>query len=142
MESKTIETNTMEAKVMDPQAKEIIETAIIQQSAEVPEIMQHETSALQDALNELDITDRKSIIYFGSSAQEKLDDISNRMIDGVQNKDIGAAGAALNEMVASIRGFDMEEFNPNRKLAWWQSLFGVTKPLVKFIQEYEDVRDK
>jgi len=142
MESKTIETNTMEAKVMDPQAKEIIETAIIQQSAEVPEIMQHETSALQDALNELDITDRKSIIYFGSSAQEKLDDISNRMIDGVQNKDIGAAGAALNEMVASIRGFDMEEFNPNRKLAWWQSLFGVTKPLVKFIQEYEDVRDQ
>ena len=64
------------------------------------------------------------------------------MIDGVQNKDIGAAGAALNEMVASIRGFDMEEFNPNRKLAWWQSLFGVTKPLVKFIQEYEDVRDQ
>ena len=63
MESKTIETNTMEAKVMDPQAKEIIETAIIQQSTEVPEIMQHETGALQDALNELDITDRKSIIY-------------------------------------------------------------------------------
>jgi uncharacterized protein YaaN involved in tellurite resistance len=64
------------------------------------------------------------------------------MIDGVQNKDIGAAGAALNEMVASIRGFDMDEFNPNRKLAWYQKLFGVTKPLVKFIQEYETVRDQ
>ncbi len=137
-----METKTVEANTMDTQAKEIIETAIMQQSEEVPEIMQHETTALQDALNELDITDRKSIIYFGSSAQEKLDDISNRMIDGVQNKDIGAAGAALNEMVASIRGFDMDEFNPNRKLAWWQSLFGVTKPLVKFIQEYETVRDQ
>jgi len=92
--------------------------------------------------NELDINDRKSSIYFGSSAQEKLDDISNRMIDGVQNKDVGAAGAALNEMVASIRGFNLDEFNPNKKLAWWQTLFGVTKPLVKFIQEYEDVRDQ
>lgn len=127
---------------MEAKTKEIIEVAIEEKSEQVPEIMQEEVTALQDALNELDVNDRKSIIYFGSSAQEKLDDISNRMIDGVQNKDVGAAGAALNEMVASIRGFDMEEFNPNKKLAWWQKLFGVTKPLVKFIQEYEGVRDQ
>jgi len=127
---------------METKTKEIIETAIEKKSQEVPEVQEHEVTALQDALSELNIHDRKSIIYFGSSAQEKLDEISNRMIDGVQNKDIGAAGAALNEMVASIRGFDMDEFNPNRKLAWWQKLFGVTKPLVKFIQEYETVRDQ
>jgi len=127
---------------METKTKEIIEMAIEEKSELVPEVMAEEVTALQDALNELDINDRKSIIYFGSSAQEKLDDISNRMIDGVQNKDVGAAGAALNEMVASIRGFDMDEFNPNRKLAWWQSLFGMTKPLVKFIQEYEEVRDQ
>ena len=64
------------------------------------------------------------------------------MIDGVQNKDVGAAGAALNEMVASIRGFDMDKFNPNTQLAWWQKLFGASKPLVKFIQEYEGIRDQ
>jgi uncharacterized protein YaaN involved in tellurite resistance len=127
---------------METKTKEIIETAIEAKSEIVPEIMEHEVTALQSALNELDINDRKSIIYFGSSAQEKLDDISNRMIDGVQNKDIGAAGAALNEMVASIRGFDMDEFNPNIKLAWYQKLFGATKPLVKFMQEYETVRDQ
>lgn len=127
---------------METKTKEIIETAIEAKSEIVPEVMADEVTALQEALGELDINDRKSIIYFGSSAQEKLDDISNRMIDGVQNKDIGAAGAALNEMVASIRGFDMDEFNPNVKLAWYQKLFGVTKPLVKFIQEYETVRDQ
>ena len=127
---------------METKTKEIIETAIEAKSEIVPEIMEDEVTALQDALGELDINDRKSIIYFGSSAQEKLDDISNRMIEGVQNKDIGAAGAALNEMVASIRGFDMDEFNPNIKLAWYQKLFGVTKPLVKFMQEYETVRDQ
>jgi len=135
-------TNFHKGKQMETKTKEIIETAIEEKSDTVPEIMENEVTALQDALSELDINDRKSIIYFGSSAQEKLDDISNRMIDGVQNKDIGAAGAALNEMVASIRGFDMDEFNPNIKLAWWQKMFGVTKPLVKFIQEYEDVRDQ
>jgi uncharacterized protein YaaN involved in tellurite resistance len=128
--------------MMQTETKQIIETVIDEQSSQVPEIREDEVTALQDALAELDVTDRKSIIYFGSSAQEKLDDISNRMIDGVQNKDIGAAGSALNEMVASIRGFDMDKFNPNKKLSWWQGLFGMSKPLVKFIQEYEEVRDQ
>ncbi len=127
---------------METTTKEMIEVAIEEQSEQVPEVRVEEVTALQEALNELDIKDRNSIIYFGSSAQEKLDEISNRMIDGVQNKDMGAAGAALNEMVASIRGFDMEKFNPNIKLAWYQKLFGATKPIVKFIQEYEEVRDQ
>ncbi len=127
---------------METKTKEVIETAIIEQSTQVPEVMEDEVTALQDALNELDINDRKSIIYFGSSAQEKLDEISNRMIDGVQNKEIGAAGDALNKMVASIRGFDMDEYNPNKKLPWWKKLFGAASPLVDFIQEYENVRDQ
>ncbi len=127
---------------MEAKTKEIIEASLEEKSEQVPEVRVDEVTTLQDAINELDIKDRNSIIYFGSSAQEKLDEISNRMIDGVQNKDMGAAGAALNEMVASIRGFDMDEFNPNIKLAWYQKLFGATKPLVKFIQEYEGVRDQ
>lgn len=127
---------------METKTKEMIEVAIEEQSELVSEVMAEEVTALQDALGELDVSDRNSIIYFGSSAQEKLDEISNRMIDGVQNKDMGAAGAALNEMVASIRGFDMDKFNPNVKLAWYQKLFGATKPIVKFIQEYEEVRDQ
>lgn len=127
---------------METKTKEMIEASILEQSEQVPEVRVEEVTTLQEALNELDIKDRNSIIYFGSSAQEQLDEISNRMIEGVQNKDMGAAGAALNEMVASIRGFDMDKFNPNIKLAWYQKLFGATKPLVKFMQEYEEVRDQ
>jgi len=127
---------------METEIKEVVETTIVEQSDNLPEIMKGEEQILQSAIEELDINDRNSIIYFGSKAQEKLDEISNRMIDGVRNNETGKAGAALNEMVAAIRGFDMEEFNPNKKLAWWQKLFGFTKPVVKFIQEYEQVRDQ
>jgi len=128
--------------MMETKTKEIIEQAVINKEEQIPEIMEEEVTALQDALNELDIHDRKSIIYFGASAQEKLDEISNRMIDGVQNKDIGAAGDALSGMVASIRGFDIEEFNPNKSVPWWKKLFGAANPLVEFVQEYEKVRDQ
>ncbi len=127
---------------METNIKEVVESTITTQSETLPEVMEGEELALLDAIKELDIDDRNTIIYFGSKAQEKLDDISNRMIDGVKNNETGHAGAALNEMVAAIRGFDMDEFNPNKKLAWWKKLFGFTKPVVKFIQEYEGVRDQ
>jgi len=127
---------------MESKTKELVETTIMEQSENIPEVIDTEKESLQKALSELDLKDRTSIIYFGATAQEKLDEISNRMIDGVQNNELGAAGAALNEMVASIRGFDMDKFDPNQKLSWWQKLIGTTKPVVKFIQEYEEVRDQ
>ena len=127
---------------METKTKEIIEATIEEQSENLPAVQVEEQSRLEKALSELDFNDRTSIIYFGASAQEELDDISNRMIDGVQNKDTGAAGAVLNEMVAVIKGFDIEELNPNKKLPWYSKLFGGTKPLVKFMQGYENVRDQ
>ncbi len=127
---------------METKTKEIIETTIEEQNENLPAVQEEEKSKLKKALSELDFNDRSSIIYFGASAQEELDEISNRMIDGVKNKDTGAAGAVLNEMIATIKGFDLEELNPNKKLPWYSKLFGGTKPLVKFIQGYEEVRDQ
>ncbi|HHD81663.1 MAG TPA: toxic anion resistance protein [Campylobacterales bacterium] len=127
---------------MEKKLEEIVEVSI-EESSENPVAVQEEEKALLDkALMELDFNDRTSIIHFGSSAQEELDEISNRMIDGVKNKETGAAGAVLNEMVAVIKGFDLEELNPNKKLPWYKKLFGGTKPLVKFMQGYEEVRDQ
>ncbi len=127
---------------METKTKEIIETTIEEQSETLPAVMPEEKSQLEKALAELDFNDRTSIIYFGASAQEELDEISNRMIDGVKNKDTGRVGAVLNEMISSIKGFDIDEINPNKKLPWYKKLFGGTKPLAKFIQGYEEVRDQ
>jgi len=127
---------------MDTKVKELIETTVVEKSAEVPAPIDEEQEKLNKALEEIDINDRNSAIYFGSRAQEKLDDISNRMLDGVKNKDTGKSGELLNNMVTTLRGFDMDEFNPNKKLAWWQKLFGFTKPLVKFVEKYEEVKDQ
>jgi len=130
---------------METKTKEIIETSINNNQevdAKLPTVLPEEKSQLEKALNELDFNNRNSIIYFGASAQEELDEISNRMIEGVQNKDTGAAGSVLNEMVAAIKGFDIEELDPNKKLPWYKKLFGGTKPLVKFMQGYELVRDQ
>ncbi len=127
---------------METKVKELVEKTVEKKEATPPAVLPEEESKLQEAMNEIDINDRNSVIYFGSKAQEKLDDISNKMLEGVKNKDTGVTGDLLNNMVATIRGFDIDELNPNKKLSWWQKLFGATKPLAKFVQKYEEVKDQ
>ncbi len=127
---------------METEVKSVIEATIVNQMPNPPQALPQEMDAVAKAASELDINDKTSVIFFGSSAQEKLDEISNKMIENVQNKDLGKAGDSLNQIVAAIRGFDLDELNPNAKLSWWQKIFGGTKPLVKFLQGYEKVRDQ
>ncbi len=127
---------------METKVKDLVEATVAYKEENPPAPLPEEEQKLQEALKEIDINDRNSVIYFGSKAQEKLDEISNRMLDGVKNKDTGKSGQLLNDMVATLRGFDMDEFNPNKQLSWWQKLFGFTKPLVKFVQKYEEVKEQ
>ena len=62
------------------------------------------------------------------------------MLEGVRNKDLGKAGAPLNDMIAAIRGFDIDELNPNQKLGFFARLFGKAKPVSVFLSKYDDVR--
>ncbi len=99
-----------------------------------------ERQQTEELMAEIDLNDTKSIISFGSKAQEQLTMVSDRMLEGVKNKDIGPAGGDLNEMVASLRGFDIDTLDPTKKIGFFAKLFGKAKPVVLFLQKYEDVR--
>ena len=91
---------------------------------------------------QIDMGDTNSIVSFGSSAQAELQQISQAMLQGVKNKDVGPAGDSLREIVGTIRGFSVDELDPNRKLSWWERLFGKAKPIHNFIAKYEQVQDQ
>ncbi|MDO6459397.1 toxic anion resistance protein [Granulosicoccaceae sp. 1_MG-2023] len=99
-----------------------------------------EKAELDKLMGEIDLTDSSSIIFFGSKAQEQLTTISDSMLEGVRNKDVGAAGGALNSMVSVLRGFDVSGLDPNKKPGFFARLFGRVKPVAKFVQQYEEVR--
>ena len=99
-----------------------------------------EKKELELIIGEIDLNDRSSIMFFGSKTQEKMGAISEKMLDGVKNKDLGHAGNALNDMVTAIKGFDMDELDPNRKQGFFERLFGKAKPVVQFLNRYDDVR--
>lgn len=92
-------------------------------------------------VGEIDMRDTNSIVSFGSAAQAELQAISQEMLQGVKNKDVGPAGNSLREIVGTIRGFSVDELDPNRKRSWWERLFGRAKPLHDFMAKYEDVQE-
>jgi uncharacterized protein YaaN involved in tellurite resistance len=93
-------------------------------------------------LRELELTDTQSILFFGAKAQERLTEVSDQMLEGVRAKDAGPAGAALSEMVATLRGFDVDDLDPNRKPGVLDRLLGKGRPVARFLQAYESVRNQ
>lgn len=93
-------------------------------------------------VQEIDLSDAASVITFGTRAQEALTGVSDAMLEGVRNKDIGPAGNALSDMLLALRGFDVKELDPNREPGLLSRLLGGPKPVTKFLQRYDQVRQQ
>ncbi|MEL6678077.1 MAG: toxic anion resistance protein [Pseudomonadota bacterium] len=95
---------------------------------------------IERRMAELDMGDTQSIIQFGSAAQTELQAISQQMLAGVRNKDVGPAGNSLREMVSSIRGFSADELDPGRKRSWFDWIMGKATPMAQFMSQFETVQ--
>ena len=101
---------------------------------------QDDRSKITQLMNEIDLGDTNSILFYGSNAQEQLTTVSDNMLDGVRNKDVGPAGQDLNKMVAVLRGFDVSGIDPTKKQGFFSRLMRRATPAALFVQEYEGVR--
>ncbi|ARE85120.1 tellurite resistance protein [Roseovarius sp. TM1035] len=89
---------------------------------------------------EIDMGDTQSIVSFGSAAQAELQEISQSMLQGVRNKDVGPAGDSLRGIVTTIRGFAVSELDVRRERSWWEKLLGRAAPFAKFTARFEQVQ--
>jgi uncharacterized protein YaaN involved in tellurite resistance len=127
-----------------------LDTALAAATASLPEVKDAlvpyneasgaERKEIESLISQIDIRDTSSIIFFGAKAQQQLTTISDQMLEGVRNKDIGPAGDSLNNMVSTLRGFELDDLDPNKKPSLFARLLGRAKPVAKFLQQYEEVR--
>ncbi len=117
-------------------SKELSESAVVPLAEAPPERSQK----IRGLMQQIDPADAGSIMFFGAKAQEQVTDISDSMLEGVRNKDTGPAGGALNDMVATLRGFDVSDIDPKDEPGFFGRLLGKIKPAAKLIQRYETVK--
>lgn len=107
----------------------VLETAPSNQAADI-----------RKRMDEIDMGNTQSIISFGSSAQAELQVISQEMLQGVKNKDVGPAGDSLRKMVTTIRGFSVSELDVRRERVWWEKLLGRAAPFANFVAKFEQIQ--
>lgn len=95
---------------------------------------------IRTRMDEVDLSDSSSVMYFGSKAQNELQSISQQMLSDVKNKDIGPAGDSLGQIVTALRGFSVSELDVRREPRWWERLFGRAAPFAKFLARFEQVQ--
>ena len=95
---------------------------------------------IRKRMDEIDMADTNSIVSFGSAAQAELQEISQGMLQGVRNKDVGPAGDSLRGIVTTIRGFSVSELDVRRERTWWEKLLGKAAPFAKFTARFETVQ--
>lgn len=92
-------------------------------------------------LAKIDLSDSHSVIAFGTEAQRDLTTISEQILDGVRNKDTGAAGELLGQMLLRVRDLDPAPLRDGREPGWFARTFlRQVSPLVGFLQRYETVQ--
>ena len=98
------------------------------------------SAEITSRMAEIDMGDTNSIVSFGSAAQAELQEISQAMLQGVRNKDVGPAGDSLRGIVTTIRGFAVSELDVRRERSWWEKLLGRAAPFAKFTARFEQVQ--
>ena len=99
-----------------------------------------EAGEIRKRMDEIDMGNTQSIISFGSRAQAELQAISQEMLAGVKNKDVGPAGDSLRSMVTTLRGFTVSELDVRRERVWWEKLLGRAAPFANFVAKFEKVQ--
>jgi len=95
---------------------------------------------IRKRMAELDMTNTTSIVQFGSGAQAELQVISQSMLQGVRNKDVGPAGDSLRDIVSTIRGFSLDELDVRRERSFFERILGRAAPIARFAAKFEDVQ--
>ena len=63
----------------------------------------------------VDVTDATSVISYGLPAQSRIATFADSLLGDVRNKDAGAGGEALNELLKKVRELDVDALSPSGK---------------------------
>lgn len=78
----------------------------IEKSLNYDELTKEEKKAIDEFNSKLDVFDSTQILQYGASAQKKISDFSDTILDDVKTKDTGEVGTLLADLVSQIKSFD------------------------------------
>ena len=93
-----------------PKAEEKAEpVAAEDDSLNFDNLSEQEQAAVLAFVERIDISDSETVLKYGNAAQMKISQFSDKILEDVKTKDTGAISDMLTDLVAELKGFDVDE---------------------------------
>ena len=109
------ETITLELGVPELTAEPTTEIVEIPEQKEITahylentKLTEAEQKMVDDFSEKIDLNDSGIVLQYGSAAQKKIADFSDNALEGVRTKDLGEVGNMITDLVAELKGFNIE----------------------------------
>jgi uncharacterized protein YaaN involved in tellurite resistance len=100
-------------------------------------VLAAEPGAVTRIVSEIDISDRARIVTFGDRAQRGVSEFAERVLAQTRNRDMGATGKLLSDILAKARGVDPASLQDQ---GFFARLFSSAEArLRRFSEQFEDV---
>ena len=119
-----------EKEILEGNVKQITEEKI-EKSLNYDELSEEEKEAVLEFNKKIDITDQTQILQYGISAQNKISEFSDSVLENVKTKETGDVGSLLANLVSEIKAFDSSINGEPKGLA---KLFYSAKREVNYIK--------
>lgn len=119
-----------EKEILEGNVKQITDEKI-EKSLNYDELSEEEKAAVVEFNKKIDITDQTQILQYGISAQNKISEFSDSVLENVKTKETGDVGSLLANLVSEIKTFDSSINGEPKGLA---KLFYSAKREVNYIK--------
>ncbi|MBP3657236.1 MAG: toxic anion resistance protein [Clostridia bacterium] len=72
-------------------------------------LSEQEKAAVLAFVERIDISDSETVLKYGNAAQMKITQFSDKILEEVKTKDTGAISDMLTDLIAELKGFDVDE---------------------------------
>lgn len=97
---------------------------------------------VDDLARTINVKDTNSIITFGTGSQKQIGAVTDQMLQGVRNKDLGPISSDMTNMVVSLKKMDFAALQGNSKVpGFLKKILGLGTSLAKFQAQFDSVQD-
>lgn len=93
-----------------------------------------EQKMVDDFSEKIDLNDSGIVLQYGSAAQKKIADFSDNALEGVRTKDLGEVGNMIIDLVAELKGFNIE---PEEKKGFFSIFKKARSGIAKLKTKYD-----
>ncbi len=76
---------------------------------DISQLSPEEQQMVSEFSQKIDLANTDVIMNYGSSAQKKISEFSDKTLDSVKTKDLGEIGDMISDLVVELQGFDIDQ---------------------------------